>query len=106
MCIIRNHEKNYLTNSGFFGGKFSYSGAYIQLGANLCVKNSNYILGAKFFWVCNFFNWGKFEMFIFRASFIFERLVWSILCLGNLKSLFGVKFICLRASLEYKGEFF
>ena len=31
MFIILNHEKNYPTNSGYFGGKFLYLGAFFSV---------------------------------------------------------------------------
>ena len=105
MCIICNHEKTTLQTQDFLGEDFIFGIVYSVWGKFVWEKSQTIFQGQILFGIGSFFSWGKFEMFIFRANFIFERLVWSILCLGNLKSLFGVKFICLRASLKYMGHF-
>ena len=105
MCIIRNHEKLPYKLRIFWGKIFIFGSAYSFWGKFVWEKSQTIFQGQILFGVGSFFSWGKIEMFIFRANFIFERLVWSILCLGNLISLFGVKFICLRASLKYMGHF-
>jgi len=47
--------KNYLTNSGFFGGRFYIWDRLFSLG-QICVgKISNYISGANFVWGWQFF---------------------------------------------------
>ena len=65
MCIILNQKLNLIANSGYFGGKFLYMGAFFSVWKKLMGENLK---------------------FIFQGQILFYRGQFSVW--RNLKSLF------------------
>ena len=107
MCVILNHEKNYLTNNGYFGGKFLHFGAFFRL-RQICVRKIlNLYFRGKFYFLWAIFSLGKSKVFVLEANFVFggffqfgQICVWEILNIY-----FEGTFFYLRAFF-IKGLFF
>ena len=70
MRIILNHEKNYLTKSGYFGSKFLYFGAFFSgWGKFVWEKSGIYVSGANFIFLGGIFQNREILNLCYRGEF-------------------------------------
>ena len=96
-------KKLYLTNSGYYGGKFLYMGAFFSVWKKLVWENLKFIFQGQILFIGDNFQFGEILNLCFRDKFRFGKLflVWANLCMGNLKYLFWGLIFLSKGFLKY-----